>query len=162
MTLTVIRRIGLIGILLLTLVLIEINPAWLASAANSVSRQISKDKDVVQNFESPESAVRICSSNQAPCKLTATPSRTRGTVSLSWRSNGVPFRGSFLVERSTNRRTWSAVSFCRKTPTTATSYYCSDSGLRSRTTYYYRACAVTTGFRCGTTNVTPVTSVRAP
>jgi hypothetical protein len=160
---TVIRKISLIGILLLlALASSQISIIRPASAAEPVSRQMPIDAYDTYGLTLPDAAVSICFSNKAPCQLRAIPSRARGTVSLSWRSNGVPFRGSFLVERSTNRLTWSAVSACRTTPTAATSYSCSDTGLNRGTIYYFRACAVTTGLRCGTLNVTPVTSVRAP
>ncbi len=98
----------------------------------------------------------------APCELRAAASRTPGRVDLSWRYTGKSFSGSFLVERSSDGATWSALSACKKTRSTSTtSYACSDAGLRSGTRYYYRACT-TTGTRCGTTNVTPTTSARAP
>ena len=98
----------------------------------------------------------------APCQLRAAASRTPGRVDLSWRYTGKSFSGAFLVERSTDGATWSALSACKKSRSTSTtSYACSDTGLRSGTRYYYRACT-STGTRCGTTNITPTTSARAP
>ena len=160
----IIGGVGLIGLLvLLVLVSLQIRPVRPAAAADPLSKQIPADAGVIEGVASVDSVIRLCPSDWAPCQLTATASSFRkGGVNLSWRSNGIPFRGSFLVERSTNWRTWSVISTCQRTPTTATSYYCSDTGLISGATYYYRACAVSSGVRCGRVNLTPVTSVTVP
>ena len=98
---------------------------------------------------------------QVPCELKATVPQTRGQIDLSWRYTGNPFKGFFLIERSTDNRTWSLIRACTQAPSRSTSYACSDTGT-SGTRYYYRVCAVTSGSRCGTTNLTPPVSVRAP
>lgn len=97
---------------------------------------------------------------QTPCEFKARPS-TRGRVNLSWRYTGNAFKGSFVVQRSSDGRTWSAVSACTRSAS-STSYSCTDTGLTSARTYYYRACAVTSGTNCGTASVTPPLSVKAP
>jgi hypothetical protein len=98
---------------------------------------------------------------QTPCEFKALPSTTRGRVNLSWRYTGNAFKGSFVVQRSSDGRTWSAVSACTRSAS-STSYSCTDTGLTSARTYYYRACAVTSGTTCGTASVTPPLSVNAP
>jgi hypothetical protein len=103
-----------------------------------------------------------------PCELKVAPSRTKGQIDLSWIYTGRSFKGSFLVERSSDGTRWSVVSACRiSSPTTSaasTSYSCSDTyaGLKSTTTYYYRACAITSGSKCETADVTPAISVKTP
>lgn len=96
-----------------------------------------------------------------PCEFTAGTSATRGEIRLSWTYTGEQFRGSFLVERSTDGETWSAVSACKKVVSQTTAYSCTDTRLRSAATYYYQACAVTSGTRCGTTSRTPTVYARA-
>jgi hypothetical protein len=142
----------------------------LAAAPRNVSSAVSSTygdgeaTTLVINFMGNGAAQKACPSTTGLCDLKATASRTKGKVDLSWRYTGRSFRGFFLVERSTNRKTWSVVSTCKRSPTTtATSYACSDTGLRSGTTYYYRACASATGLQCGTTNLALVTpGVKAP
>lgn len=100
---------------------------------------------------------------QIPCELIAAASQMRGRIDLSWRYTGRSFSGSFLIERSTNAgRTWNVVRACTESPTTSSAYSCSDTGLTSGRTYYYRACAITSGSRCKTTNLTPPVMVRVP
>jgi hypothetical protein len=98
---------------------------------------------------------------QTPCEFKALPATTRGRVNLSWRYTGSSFKGSFVVQRSSDGRTWSAVSACARSAS-ASSYTCTDTGLTSTRTYYYRACAVSSGTTCGSTAVTPPLSVKAP
>jgi hypothetical protein len=157
----VFRWLGLIT-LFIAVLSIAAGAGQQVAAAENLPGQISTVDNLIRSSPDNQRIVQVCPSNRTPCLLRAIPSQTKGKVSLSWRSNGIAFRGSFLVERSTNRSTWSAVSACGKTPTSATRYYCTDSYLRSGTIYYYRACAVTSGFRCGTIYLTPVTSVRVP
>jgi hypothetical protein len=132
-------------------------------SATGLTYSDSKSMVSILNFMGNNQAQRSCPSTTAPCDLIATASNTKGRINLSWRYTGRPFKGFFLVERSTNRKTWSVVSTCQRYPTTtSTSYSCSDSRLTSLTTYYYRACAITLGSKCGTTNLTSVVSARAP
>jgi hypothetical protein len=97
---------------------------------------------------------------QTPCEFKASPSRTRGRVDLSWRYTGSAFKGSFLVQRSSDGRTWRAVTACTRSASSST-YTCSDTGLTSGRTYYYRACA-STGSTCGSSAVTPPLNAIAP
>jgi hypothetical protein len=100
---------------------------------------------------------------RTPCELKVTASRTKGRVDLNWRYTGSSFRGFFLLERSSDGRTWSVVKGCTTSPTTkVTTYTCADTNLTSKTLYYYRACAISSGSKCGTTEATPAISVRAP
>lgn len=99
--------------------------------------------------------------SQTPCEFKALTSTTRGRVNLSWRYTGRSFKGSFLVQRSSDGRMWSAVSACARSAS-SDSYTCTDTGLTSARTYYYRACAVSSGTTCSSTAVTPPLSVRAP
>lgn len=122
---------------------------WTISVSNNTKSGTAKG---TINLEYP--------STNVPCELTATASRTKGRVDLSWRYTGKSFRGFFLVERSTDGRTWGVVTVCQKSPSSSTSYACSDTGLTSGKTYYYRACAITSGSKCGTTNLTPAISVK--
>lgn len=98
---------------------------------------------------------------QTPCEFKALASTTRGRVNLSWRYTGRAFKGSFVVQRSSDGRTWSAVSACTRSASAST-YTCTDTGLTSARTYYYRACAVSSGTTCSSTAVTPPLSVKAP
>jgi hypothetical protein len=99
--------------------------------------------------------------SQTPCEFKALASTTRGRVNLNWRYTGRSFKGSFLVQRSSDGRMWSAVSACTRSASSS-SYTCTDTGLTSARTYYYRACAVSSGTSCSSTAVTPPLSVRAP
>jgi hypothetical protein len=99
--------------------------------------------------------------SQTPCEFKALAATTRGRVNLSWRYTGRSFKGSFVVQRSSDGRTWSAVSACARSASSS-SYTCTDTGLTSARTYYYRACALTSGTTCGSTAVTPPLSVKAP
>lgn len=125
---------------------------WTVSVVNFMGKGAAKGKI---DIEYPQTRL--------PCELKATVSRTRGRIDLSWRYTGTSFGGSFLIERSTNGRTWSGVRACAKRSLRSTiSYSCSDTRLRSGSTYYYRACAITSGSRCRMTNLTPPVRVRAP
>ena len=97
---------------------------------------------------------------QTPCEFTAIPSRTRGRVDLSWRYTGSAFKGSFLVQRSNDGRTWSTISACTRSASSSV-YTCSDTGLTSKRSYYYRACASASS-TCGSTAVTPPLNVAVP
>jgi hypothetical protein len=105
---------------------------------------------------------------QMPCELKVASSRTKGQINLSWSYTGKSFKGYFLIERSTDGKQWSVVNGCKKSsPTSSTTtpikYSCSETGLKSSTTYYYRACANTSGVKCETTNpTTPAMSQKAP
>jgi hypothetical protein len=98
--------------------------------------------------------------SQTPCEFKARASTSRGRVELSWRYTGQSFKGSFLVQRSSDGRLWSTVSACTRSASSA-SYSCSDTGLSSARTYYYRACAVSSGTTCGSTAITPPLSITA-
>lgn len=91
---------------------------------------------------------------------------TRGNVNLTWNYAGKAFRGTFLVERSTNRTTWTPVASCSYSYSIRrTSYFCSDSKLTSGRGYYYRVCIPTAGSKtCTTANATvpQLTPVFAP
>ena len=96
-----------------------------------------------------------------PCEFQVALSRVKGQVELSWRHTGQFFRGSFLIERSSNGQTWNVVQTCTIRPSArTTAYTCTDSGLTSGQLYYYRACAVATGSRCGNINLTPTATVK--
>jgi hypothetical protein len=106
--------------------------------------------------------------NQVPCELKATASKTKSQVDLGWVYTGKPFEGSFLIERSTDNKTWSVISGCTmllpaSSKKTSTSYSCTDSGLSSNKTYYYRACSITSGSKCDPQKyTTPATSLKIP
>lgn len=98
-----------------------------------------------------------------PCELKATVSRAAGQIDLSWRYTGHYFQGFFLVERSTDGRRWQEVAPCTQAVSTYTSNYaCTDPGRTSGTSYYYRACVITSEAQCGPTNLTPPVRVKAP
>lgn len=78
--------------------------------------------------------------------FTATAGEVRGDIDLGWNYGGKAFRGTFLVERSTNRTTWTPVTGCSLSYSTRTkSYACTDSKLTSGRGYYYRVCIPATG-----------------
>lgn len=156
----IIRKFTLIFLLLL-LALSGLNVTPLSAATEDLAASSHSD------FENRGGMIgrllQICSSSRTPCLLTAVASSRSGTVNLSWRSNGSSLKGYYLVERSTNNRTWRNVTACKTKLTTSvisTRYSCSDIGLRSRTVYYYRACYSTSELSCGTSYATSVTSVR--
>ena len=130
---------------------------WTISVANFTKSGTAKG---TLNLEYPPT--------QTPCELKVAVSRTKGKIDLGWVYTGRPFTGSFLIERSTNGKTWSVISACTKSaPTsstaTSTKYSCSDTGLNSNATYYYRACSITSGSKCDTKKyITPATSVKVP
>lgn len=112
---------------------------------------------------------------QMPCEFKAAASKTRGTIDISWRYLGKPFRGFFIVERSTNNQDWNTVvSGCRMTAPTTTSattpveYSCADTNLTSNSLYYYRACTIISTatpavLNCTRANyITPAVSMRIP
>ena len=146
----------------------SVSPLWVSYAVSSSEvGQVKTWTISVINFTGRGSATGSINvefpPTQVPCELKAAVSRTRGRIDLSWRHTGKFFRGAFLVERSTNGANWRVVRACTKKPSSRqTSYSCSDTGLTSGGVYYYRACAVTTGSRCGRTNLTPAITVRAP
>jgi hypothetical protein len=167
------RMIGLIAVLFV-LILTVFSPPSLASTPDSTTAIPSFDRSdtlviSANNEFSPDVVVKEqitqnCYPSTIPCNLWAT-SRTRGTVNLSWSYTGSTYSGRsrlyLVVERSTNRRTWSSVYGCRQAASSYdTSYYCSDSGLRSGWNYYYRVCATSYSGSCGTTNSSPIRSVR--
>ncbi len=93
----------------------------------------------------------------------AVASRLRGRVDLSWGYEGAAFDGSFLVERSTNGSVWRFVRDCIQPYDAAAKVYkCSDTDLTSGTAYSYRACVVTYGTACASTDVTESVTVKAP
>lgn len=84
----------------------------------------------------------------APSGITTftTTAGTRGNVELAWNYGGKAFRGTFLVERSTNRTTWAPVTTCGLSYSIRrTSYICTDSKLTSGRGYYYRVCIPAAG-----------------
>jgi len=93
---------------------------WTISISNNTKSGTAKG---TVNLEYP--------STNVPCELKAAASRTKGRIDLSWRYTGKSFKGFFLVERSTDGRTWSAVTVCQKSPSFSTSYSCSVTGLTS-------------------------------
>lgn len=144
----------------------SISPLWLSYAVSSSDVNRVKTWTIsVVNFTRSGTAKGTINleypPTQVPCELKAAISHTKGAIDLGWRYTETSFKGSFLVERSTNGRTWSVVSACKKSRTSSTSYSCSDTGLKSGTTYYYRACAITSGSKCETKNVTPPTRITA-
>ena len=150
----------------------NISPLWTSYTVTST--QISKVKTwtiSVVNFTKSGSAKGTLSlessPTQTPCELKIVASRTKGQVDLSWLYSGKPFKGSFIIERSTDGKTWTDVGTCKKpapskSTTSSMSYDCSDTGLKSKTIYYYRGCAITSGSKCGTSNITPATKVKIP
>ena len=167
------RMVGLI-IVLFVLILIAFSPPSLASAPDSTPAITSFDRSdtpVISASDefSPDNIVKeqvtqYCYPSSVPCNLWVTTSRTRGMVNLSWSYTGSTYRRYLVVERSTNGRSWSSVYGCTQAASSYyTSYYCSDSGLRSGWTYYYRVCATTSYYgSCTTTNSSPMRSVRVP
>lgn len=100
-----------------------------------------------------------------PCTLQATASKTKkGQIDLSWTCTSRSLRGTFLVEHSTNSRTWTNVKDCTQSASSKTSYKCADTKLKSKSTYYYRLCVVssTKTTKCGTTDVTAAVKAKAP
>jgi hypothetical protein len=106
----------------------------------------------------PTSSLRL--QTQPISRFTATPSTTRGQVRLSWNYSGSAFRGNFVVERSNNQMAWSPVSACRLPYSYGkTTYSCTDSGLVSKRTYYYRLCT-STSTTCAGNVLTATVTVR--
>jgi hypothetical protein len=99
-----------------------------------------------------------------PCALKATPSKTKGQIDLSWTCTSRSLRGTFLVENSTNSKTWANVKDCTQSASSKTSYKCADTKLTSKSTYYYRLCVVSSAktTKCGTTDVTAAVKAKAP
>jgi len=164
------RMIGLITVLFV-LILIVFNPPSLASTPDSTTAIPSFDRSdtpaiSISDEFSPDLAVneqvtQYCYPSSVPCNLWVTTSRTRGMVNLSWSYTGSTYRRYLVVERSTNRTTWSRVYACRQAASSYyTSYYCSDTGLRSGWTYYYRVCATSYSGSCTTTNSSSMRGVR--
>ncbi len=144
----------------------KVVPLWVSYAvsARDVS-QVRMWTAAVSNFTRAGSAQGTLyldlPTSRLPCQFTATAAKTQGQVDLAWRYTGSSFRGTFVVERSTNGRSWSAVrGDCTDVAPIATAYSCSDTTAKSGSTYLYRACAVISGSRCGTTNVTPAIQVK--
>jgi len=159
----------------------SVSPLWISFTVPStkVTNKVTWTISVV-NFSRSGTAEGTISLDypptQIPCELKAAVSKTSGKVYLSWRYIGKSFKGFFLVERSTNGKDWNkVVSGCKKaSPTTASTttpidFSCSDTGLTSGSTYYYRACVVT--YTTATPSVlnctkakytTPSVSARAP
>jgi hypothetical protein len=93
----------------------------------------------------------------------AMPARKRGRIELKWHYEGRPIAGAFVVERSTNGSSWRSVAACNIGFDEGTADYgCTDSGLRSGTTYAYRACIVARGTACTAATATRTVSVKAP
>ena len=102
---------------------------------------------------------------QVPCELKAVKGSTTGRVDLSWKYTGKTIPVSFLVERSNDDKFKSPKVICTSKPSASkTSYICSDSGVKSRTVYYYRVCSVSSSkaSACSTTNVLPFVSIQVP
>lgn len=143
----------------------NIAPLWLSYAVSSSDvNKVGKWTISIINFTGRGTAKGFISletpPTRVPCEFQAAVSRTRGQIDLNWRYTGRPFNGLFLVERSTNGRIWYTVPTCTIRPSTrSTSYSCTNTGLTSRTRYFYRACAVASGSQCGGTNVTPAIAV---
>jgi hypothetical protein len=147
-------------------------PLWVSYSVSST--QVSKVKKwsvAVVNFTKSGTAKGTLyleyPPSQTPCQLEVAVSKIKGQVDLRWLYTGKPFKGSFLVERSTDGTKWSAVSVCKKSApmsaTSSSSYTCSDTRLNSGTIYYYRACAITTGSACDIKqNITPAKYVNVP
>jgi len=148
-------------------------PLWISYAVSST--QVSKVQTwtiSVANFTQSGTAKGTLNleypPTQTPCELKVAVSRTKGQVDLGWVYAGRPFRGSFLIERSTDGRKWRVVTACTKfaptsSVTTPKKYSCSDTRLTSGRTYYYRACAITSGTSCDTQkNITPPRAVKVP
>lgn len=138
----------------------SIGTTWLtapvpASAANGSTWRLS----VSAPTGSAKGSVRIeYPPTQVPCEFTAA---ARGSeVTLSWTAPARPSGGTFLVERSdaTTRPAWRAVRGCNKPARESQAFRCAESGV-SNGAYLYRACLVSSGSRCGTTNVTPPLAV---
>jgi hypothetical protein len=124
-----------------------------ALSASDVSRNPSWVVTVAAVSGNAQGAVRIeYPPAQTPCELQA--SNSGGRTNLIWRYTGRTFAGNFLVERSTNGRTWAAVTTCRRPVTAATRYSCTDTSANG-TAAFYRACAISSGTACGPANVTP-------
>ena len=151
----------------------KLAPLWTSySVSASQASKVKTWTVTVVNFTKSGTAEGTLSleypSTQTPCELKVTISRTRGQVDLGWVYSGRAFRGSFLIERSTDSKNWSVISACTKSAptaavTTPNKYSCSDTGLASARTYYYRACAVASGTACDTRkNITPPKEVTAP
>jgi hypothetical protein len=104
--------------------------------------------------------------NQIPCEVEAIPGKLPAQIVLNWRYTGKTPPGLFLVERSTDDKTWSrAAATCQLKPSPSrTSFACTDSGgLKSKALYYYHVCAVeASAGRCDTLNASPSISIRAP
>lgn len=93
----------------------------------------------------------------------AMPARKRGRIELRWHYGGRPFSGAFVVERSTNGSSWRSVSACNLDyDENSSDYGCTDSSLRSGTTYAYRACIVARGTACTAASATRTVAVKAP
>ncbi len=106
----------------------------------------------------------ITKATALPCTLNATPSKTKGQIDLSWTCTSRSLRGTFLVENSTNSKTWANVKACTQAASSKTSYKCSDTRLKSGSTYYHRVCLVSSAkaTKCGTTDLAAATKAKAP
>jgi len=150
----------------------SIVPLWISYAVKI--DEINKVKNwtiSVANFTKKNSAKGTLSLEyppaNTPCQLKIATTKTKGKLDITWVYTGKPFRGSFLVERTTNGKTWSVIRGCTsKAPTStanSTGYSCSDTGLGSGSTYYYRACSITSGNKCDEKKyITPAIAVRVP
>lgn len=120
--------------------------------------------DFQRSTPARSTGITVAKAAALPCTLKATASRTKGQIDLGWTCTSRSLRGTFLVENSTNSKTWANVSACTLSVSSKTSYKCSDSRLKSGSTYYYRLCLVSSAktTKCGTTDVTAAVNAKAP
>lgn len=111
---------------------------WIVEASRGTGRETLRGRLVV---EYPPT--------QVPCGFQAATSGRN--VTLTWSYNGPSFKGSFVVERSSDLRSWQAVY----TKTSGQGSFSYNDRVSRAGTYWYRACAVGRGSRCGSSNVTP-------
>ena len=150
------RIVGVIGVVVAAL--------WLCTGIAMASTPHTTD--VRQAIATNQEPVVESADAQGSVQITdfrALPARKRGRIELSWQYTGRATGGAFVVERSTNGSSWRSVAACNiDLEAEISDYGCTDTGLRSGTTYAYRACAVTRGTACASATATRTVSVKAP
>lgn len=138
-------------------------PLWLSYAVfpSDVARVTTWTVNVanLSNAGTARGVVRIeYPPTPMPCVLRA--ESQPNSVFLSWFHTGERFKGSFLIERSSNNgAAWRTIDACITSVSNRTIYSCNDDSATAGD-YLYRACAVTEGNTCTASNVTPPVRLR--
>lgn len=95
--------------------------------------------------------------------FSATTSRLRGQIQLSWRYIGAAFSGNFIVERSANGGAWRYAPDCALAYDPVQELYrCRDTGLPSGSTFVYRICIADRSTSCSGADIVEAPAVKAP